>query len=297
MADTFVVKLSYKGKSAYVDDISYETSSTELIASARKDLKIKKQDALVKLIYKNKIIAEEIVDGENIGCYNHPAFDPSMNIGKMGAKVNVQVEKLGKKKAPVDPNRFKDDGVWGQYKGDLDPDGKRSGIGQINWEDGNTYTGEWSNNKPNGKGSAKYANGDSYEGEVRNGKRNGQGKYIHRNGDMYIGEYKDGLRCGHGTYRKNGEVYCGDYKAGERNGKGTFHWRDGCVDIGHYTGGKDKGDGVRFSKDRKEAYLLRDGKETEEIGLAKARALASQMGFSESKINETMTALEALTIG
>ena len=57
----------------------------------------------------------------------------------------------------------------------------------------------------------KYKNGDSYDGEYFNNKPNGQGTYTWRTGEKYVGEFKNGLRNGKGVlYQSNGTlIYSG----------------------------------------------------------------------------------------
>lgn len=190
MGDSFTVQFSFKGKSAYLDDVTLATSRVDLIDEARKAYKTK-SDVLLKLLFKKETIAEEITDAEgNIGVINGPAFPPDAEVGRMGAKVSVKATKIVKKKVKEDPNRFRDDGVWGTYDGQLDDEGLRNGAGKMVWEDGNQYDGEWKNDKQDGMGLSIYSNGGSYSGEHRRGKRHGVGKYVHQNGDVYEGEYK-----------------------------------------------------------------------------------------------------------
>lgn len=53
---------------------------------------------------------------------------------------------------------------------------------------GNTYAGEWRDDKKEGKGVYNYnSTGEKYEGEWRNGERNGRGVYNFALGDVYNG--------------------------------------------------------------------------------------------------------------
>ena len=274
----FTVKLSYKGKTAYVDEITLDVTSTELLGHARKEFKIEK-GAVLHLMYKGTKIAQEIMEEEGIVTYAHPAFPEGTSIGRMGAKVTVVGVKPIKKKEK-DPGRFCDDGIWGKYDGDLDANGRRHGKGRMKSEDGEVYEGEWVEDKREGHGTCELANGAVYVGEFKKGKRDGRGTYYCNNGDKYIGDYKKDLRDGQGTYLlKNGDRYVGQYQAGKREGVGTFYWKDGCVDVGTFVEGKDCGDGVRWSKDRDTAYRLMNGKDTGEIELEMAEAFAAKLGF------------------
>lgn len=160
----FTVKLTYKGKSVYVDDMTYDTTATELLSECRKNFKVKK-DTIIHCKMKSQKIAQEILEGDDIVTYSHPAFDESMGIGRMGAKVMIIGEKKEKKEEKKrDPYLFNDDGLLGRYEGHLDEAGRRQGQGKITQEDGEVYDGEWLNDKRTGFGTCRYANGAVYEG-------------------------------------------------------------------------------------------------------------------------------------
>lgn len=56
-----------------------------------------------------------------------------------------------------------------------------------------------------GKFKIKYQNGESYVGDYRNNKKHGRGVYIYSNTESYTGEYRNGKKHGQGIYRfKNG---------------------------------------------------------------------------------------------
>ena len=52
--------------------------------------------------------------------------------------------------------------------------------------------------EPHGKGFEEYENGDSYEGEFKDGKAHGQGVGKFANGSRYEGQFKDGEPHGQG---------------------------------------------------------------------------------------------------
>lgn len=135
----FTVKLSYKGKSAYVDEITLDITAAQLLAKVRESFKIEK-GVILHLVYKGAKIAQEVMEDGDIVTYAHPAFPPGTKVGRMGAKVTVVGEKPIKKiNANKDPNRFCDDGIWGDYDGDLDAQGRRHGKGKLVCEDGEIY--------------------------------------------------------------------------------------------------------------------------------------------------------------
>jgi hypothetical protein len=54
------------------------------------------------------------------------------------------------------------------------------------------------------------SNGDTYEGEWANDKRTGFGIFRSKTCDVYMGEWSNDLRNGQGTYGSaNGDVYIG----------------------------------------------------------------------------------------
>ncbi|KAL7533502.1 hypothetical protein ACHAXR_007915 [Thalassiosira sp. AJA248-18] len=279
------VKFTYKGKTAYVDDITHETTEDALFEAARKNFKVKSGYTL-HIMYKGKKIAEEILQGEDLITYSSPAFPQGADL-TLGAQVTVIGTNPSKQKAKTkqDPNKFCDDGVWGTYEGEKDPKGYRHGKGKLISEDGEIYEGEWKDDKQDGEGGCRYANGAIYEGEFKRGKREGKGTYYCANGDKYVGQYKANLRNGQGTYfiSSTGNTFVGTHVSGKVNGLGTYYWRDGNVDIGKYKGENAivtaVGGGVRWSQDRKTAWSLQNGKEIKEVGVAEAREIASQMGF------------------
>ena len=127
--------------------------------------------------------------------------------------------------------------------------------GSHTFASGNTYVGEWQNNKYNGEGVFTFANGNKYVGEFKNGKYNGQGTYYFlannvNKGDVYTGEFKDNNKHGQGAYIfAKGGKYVGEYKNGKRHGQGTYYFladnvHKGDVYIGEYKNGNRHGQGV-----------------------------------------------------
>ena len=55
-----------------------------------------------------------------------------------------------------------------------------------------------SGNCVNGRGKMVYASGDTYEGDFVNDKKEGKGTYTYKNGDYYTGEYKNDKQNGYG---------------------------------------------------------------------------------------------------
>ena len=55
--------------------------------------------------------------------------------------------------------------------------------------DGDTYEGEWKNNKLHGQGTYTFASGDKYVGNYKDGKFHGQGTYTWSDGRRETGFY------------------------------------------------------------------------------------------------------------
>lgn len=70
-----------------------------------------------------------------------------------------------------------------------------------------------------GRGVWQMVNGDSYEGEYMNDKKNGKGTYLWKNGSKYIGNFENDYRHGYGEmYWQDGRVYKGKWLNGiEKN--------------------------------------------------------------------------------
>ncbi len=83
-------------------------------------------------------------------------------------------------------NGDKYDGEW--------KDGKHHGLGTMTYADGREYTGMWKDGIHHGlMGIMTYADGSIYNGKWKDGKRHGWGRMTYQNGDKYRGEWKDGI--------------------------------------------------------------------------------------------------------
>lgn len=67
------------------------------------------------------------------------------------------------------------------------------------FSDKTKYTGEW-NEGISGRGNIEFSNGDEYSGVIQLGKFNDSGVYTWKNGSFYDGEWNDGAMNGTGTY-------------------------------------------------------------------------------------------------
>ena len=77
--------------------------------------------------------------------------------------------------------------------------------------------------------------GESYIGEWKDNKANGKGEHIWNTGDKYIGDWFEFLKHGHGTdYFANGDIYTGEYRYGKPCGMGKYTWVTGAVYEGEF---------------------------------------------------------------
>lgn len=102
--------------------------------------------------------------------------------------------------------------------------------GRYAWPNGDSYNGEWLDDKRHGKGIDTYASGHRYTGEFADGQRHGQGTYTFPDGESYVGEWREGKRHGVGTnIFPDGERYVGEWRQGDRHGQGVAYRADGAV--------------------------------------------------------------------
>ena len=98
-------------------------------------------------------------------------------------------------------------------------------------------------------GEMKYESGDVYRGEYKDGKYFGKGEFLMSNGDKFLGNWIDGLKNGQGKYSwKDGDVFDGEFKLGLKQGKATYFYFDGRKFIGYYENDK-RLNGREYDKD------------------------------------------------
>ena len=103
----------------------------------------------------------------------------------------------------------------------------------------------------------------------------------------YVGPWLDDLPDGHGSFQwTTGGRFVGPFKRGRVRGNGVYFWSDGRVDLGHFRGHIEEvpilaamGDGVRWSKDRSVAWLLRDGIQHHELTVDEATVIEQRLGL------------------
>lgn len=115
---------------------------------------------------------------------------------------------------------------------------KRHGYGQLVFEDGRFYHGEFHNDQFHGNGIFIWPNGDAFYGTYKHGSKQ-HGRIERKNGDFFVGHFRDSQRTGFGVAycSKTGVYFCGRYANDAREGQGlviaidpkqtTFRWKSG----------------------------------------------------------------------
>lgn len=121
-----------------------------------------------------------------------------------------------------------------------------------------------------------------YTGDIdNNSKRHGRGVMKYDNGAVYDGEWQHDMADGTGTYRwPDGDIYSGEWKKDVRHGTGIYRWSNDEVDVQHCEDDEFKGEGVRWSADRKTAWRLINGEKQSDITLQEAASIAERIGIS-----------------
>lgn len=69
---------------------------------------------------------------------------------------------------------------------------RQRGSGTINFENGDSYTGQLKNDIPNGQGTYTYADGSVYTGGFKDNVFNGQGRFVDASGTIFEGKFDNG---------------------------------------------------------------------------------------------------------
>jgi len=137
-----------------------------------------------------------------------------------------------------------------------------------------------------GSGTFRYRNGDTYSGEFHNNKRHGQGRMFFSNGDLYRGLWREGHMHGRGQYHyHDGQQFEGKFIHGKRNGRGKHQWPDGSIAIDKFVNDQRVGEGVLLSPNRKRAWRRMNGKRKERISTSKAELMVRAMTTKDISTN------------
>uniref|UniRef100_A0A3Q3Q9V1 MORN repeat-containing protein 3 n=1 Tax=Monopterus albus TaxID=43700 RepID=A0A3Q3Q9V1_MONAL len=129
---------------------------------------------------------------------------------------------------------------------------------------GDTYTGEWQDNKKHGNGTQVWKkSGAIYNGEWKFGKRDGYGTYYvlrpetKKYAKKYDGEWKDGKKHGYGMYiYNNSTVYDGEWRVDLRSGWGRMYYENGDTYEGEWIKDKNHGQGIMYMG-KQNTFLLK----------------------------------------
>ena len=93
------------------------------------------------------------------------------------------------------------------------------------------------------RAKAIYANGDTYFGQYCNDRRQGVGLYLVAKGGGYAGSYAESKRSGQGVMRMpDGAVYQGEFAGDKFERHGQYEYVDGSTYVGAWKGGKKHGE-------------------------------------------------------
>jgi len=124
------------------------------------------------------------------------------------------------------------------------------------------YSGDWLYGKMTGKGKITWNDGSSYEGDFLENQLTGKGIMKYPDGNVYEGEFVDGIHNGFGKFTwKQGDVYEGNWKNGLKEGTGTYRFPSGKIYSGGYKNNRRHGDATyTFPTGVKFEGLFEDGK-------------------------------------
>ena len=139
-----------------------------------------------------------------------------------------------------------------------------------------------SGGRVHGRAKVTYPSGNVYVGEWQHGNQHGKGKFTWADGAVYVGDFQDDKRHGKGTHTfADGAVYDGEYQDDKWHGKAEYTFANGNFELGFYVDDNDSGEGVKFTKDRQQAWLLKDGKAVRELSPSEAAKTVQELGLSE----------------
>ena len=144
------------------------------------------------------------------------------NIDKIGFEPQY-LPPVGFSRNPTQPLRSYGNDMFFAYDGEWS-EGKMSGFGLYQYQDGGNYKGYYKTNRPHGPGKATYPNNCSYEGSWDKGRYGGgEGKQMLREWSIYEGFMNSGRREGTGklTYLC-GMIYEGEFLDGKPHGRGKM---------------------------------------------------------------------------
>ena len=99
----------------------------------------------------------------------------------------------------------------------------RHGIGQMTFNDGSFYDGQWMNDKRNGQGIFYFSSGNVYQGFFVNNKKEGYGEFYYaKSEEYYKGYWMNDKKHGQGEYFfRNGDKFEGFFVQDSKHGPGA----------------------------------------------------------------------------
>jgi len=166
----------------------------------------------------------------------------------------------------------------GTYQGQMQGD-QRHGQGKFTYPNGDTYDGQWIDNKASGQGTfktrgslysgswecdLKHGQGEErffedkedkktklvYVGEFRQGYRHGYGELTWQDESCYVGRFVNNNQEGYGCFKwRNKHKFEGEWLDNYMHGQGRYGWPDGTAFEGQYQMNLKHGEGTFLSKD------------------------------------------------
>jgi hypothetical protein len=132
-----------------------------------------------------------------------------------------------------------------KYKGYVKKNGLVDGVGISIHGSGHKQRGEWHALKLHGAVKVTNIDGNTYWGEYKNDKKEGFGTFEFDDGERYNGQFMQDNIHGYGIYRwLDGRVYKGQYTHHTREGYAYFRFPDGKEYYGQFKNDMPCGDGV-----------------------------------------------------
>ena len=119
-----------------------------------------------------------------------------------------------------------------------------------------SFIGQWKDGLPHGLGLEIYGNNKGkFQGEYINGVKNGYGKIFFEDGSIFEGDFKNNDINGFGILIwPDNKKYEGNWRNNKMNGKGKMTWENGMIYEGEYLNNKKHGFGVFVWPDNKKIY-------------------------------------------
>ena len=250
-----------------------------------------------KIVHSNPKV-EYVPEDDEISSFNKPPKAPNhyditaIDEIKLDTKHVVSKDKnnqILKRFGPMDVDNFREQYAFQDknlfkvkkytnhmvYEGMLDSRDIRDGFGQITYEDGSIYEGEWKSDKRDGYGrliecesnwhvgfwkkdlrdgfgTRLIEDGRRIEGMFVNDKVSGEAQITCPNGSYYKGFFKDNIFIS-GTGKEiysSGKEYTGQFVDGKYSGEGTLTYEDGSIYKGNFKNGMGNGQGSLTKKSK-----------------------------------------------